>query len=150
MSGISPAEYARRLKTLTLPVIREKMYVEMKQDEPELRELKIDELKHGERPDGSQIGTYKNAAYQKFKQQKNPTAKGKVDLVLSGKFSQSVFLPKGRSGKYLFGARDRKKPILTDRYGGDIMGLNQKTFNEYQIKQIPEVLKKLKQYAKIR
>src|SRR6478672_7285681 len=100
MPGISPKEYSRRLSALTLPVIRQKMYEEMKRDESELKELKIEEVKHGKMPDGTDIGEYRNKAYQRMKMLKNPLAKGKVDLVLKGQYTNSYYLPKGRNGKY--------------------------------------------------
>jgi len=150
MAGISPREYSRRLSSLTLPKIREVMYQQLKQDEQELKNLKLNELKHGEKPDGSPIGAYRSSSYEKFKRRLNPTAGGKVDLILKGDFSGDMQLQKKGAGRLTFNSRDRKKPWLIKRYGIDIMGLNQSTFNAFQANRMPEVLRQLKQYAKVR
>ena len=100
-------------------------------DNQELRKEKIDEFKHGLRPDGRIIGLYHSKAYEAFKQTLNPLAGGKVDLILSQSFSNSMFVKPFNKG-YIFDASDSKTDKLKGKYGLDIMGLNQEYFNERQ------------------
>jgi len=74
-------------------------------------------------------------SYSIFKNQLNPLAgEGYVDLILTGQFERSLF-PRRTSGNgYLFSSNDPKAGDLISKYGLDIMGLNQETFNQLQKK----------------
>lgn len=88
--------------------------------------------------------------YEPFKANLNPLAKGHVDLILTGKFVDAMYLLKPRGGKYLFGNRDKKRNILKEMYGDDIFGLNQQVFAKYQKEIIrPRFVRAIKQQARI-
>jgi hypothetical protein len=54
-------------------------------------------------------------------------------------------LNKPKGNKYLFGNTNSKRKILVDKYGIDIMGLNQTVFDKFQIEIIkPRFVRKLK------
>lgn len=103
-------------------------------DNDSLKRLKIDEFTHGLRPDGNIIGKYsmsdEGQAYADFKNQRNPLAGwGNVDLLLTRQTANSLFVrPFGKG--YLFEMKDRYN--LVGKYGKDILGLNQETFNQRQ------------------
>lgn len=150
MAGISATQYSKRLQTLTKPVLRNLMYQEIKEDEIMLRGLKAKELLEGKLPNGKQIGTYRSPSYSLFKQRINPLAGGKVDLVLTGAFAESAYLLKPKNNIYGFGFSDKKATSLLARYGKDVGGLNQQTFNRFVEIQVAEhFIKAMKQYAKI-
>lgn len=94
---------------------------------------------------------YRSKNYELFKAQKNPVAGGAVDLILTGRFVESMYLLKQKRGRYLFGNRDQKRRKLIDKYGEGILGLNQKAFSKFQIDFIKnDFVKKIKTYANIR
>lgn len=97
-----------------------------------LKNEKIHELKRGDRPDGSEIGTYRSQSYSLFKSSLNPLAGGYVDLILTGSFSNNLFPVRQSNNIYSFDGKDRKTGDLISKYGMDIMGLNQETFNRLQ------------------
>ena len=114
--------------------------------EDDLVDLKEAEFKRGDRPDGSPIGRYRSPAYSLFKQRQNPLAGGDVDLILTGAFINSAFFKSTEPGKYLFGFRDYKTPDLFAKYGSDIAGLNQNTFNRFLLDKIkPKFILNIKQ-----
>ncbi len=116
----------------------------------ELKQAKKDEFKRGEKPDGSNIGEYKSTSYRIFKQQKNPLARGKVDLILTGSFTNRIFTKKIGNNTYIFDSSDTKATDLFDKYGQDLKGLNQDTTNEIESESIAEELKaKLKEFLKL-
>jgi hypothetical protein len=117
-------------------------------DNQSLKQRKIDEFTVGELPDGSRIGTYKDAEYYFFKREINPFANGYVDLMLTRTFVNSMRVEPFTSGTYLFKAIDPNN--LTGRYGIDILGLNQQWFENRQKEiYIHPFLRQIKQYAKI-
>ena len=100
-------------------------------DQRALKEEKINEFEQGLRPDGSKIGTYRDAEYAIFKQSINPRAGGDVDLLLSRRTANSMFVRKGQSDRgYIFGITDTHN--LIGRYGQDILGIDQDWFNKRQ------------------
>jgi hypothetical protein len=132
--GISAKEYQKRLAPiLKLSAIQELVQEELVKSETILKDLKENEFLRGERPDGSPIGRYRSPAYSMFKQRMNPLASGDVDLILTGKFINSFFVLKTptKDGR-LFGARDSKRTSLVEKYGSDIMGLNQQVFTKFE------------------
>lgn len=97
-----------------------------------LPDAKAGEFKQAENPDGTKIGTYRSASYENMKRAMNPTANGFVDLMLTGAFIESFFVKSKGSSKFTFDATDVKKSMLKEKYGEQIMGLNEKTFEEIQ------------------
>lgn len=125
----SIAEIKRRLekvqKKTTLNAIIDKIVLSDRQ----LKILKEQEFEKGERPNGSIIGTYKSKSYELYKASLNPEAGGVVDLMLTGSFVDEMYVSKGRKvGHYIFKSNDEKSNALQKKYGKDIMGLNQETF----------------------
>lgn len=98
----------------------------------ELRKAKINELEFGLRPDYKKIGNYRSDSYAFRKNNLNPLAGfGNVDLMLTGAFANSLFPIKKTTG-FIFESSDSKLGDLISKYGMDIMGLNQKTFDDIQ------------------
>jgi len=97
-----------------------------------LADAKAAEFREGENPDGSMIGSYRSLSYELFKEQINPIAGGAVDLMLTGAFIDSFFTKKAGASKFIFGATDKKKAHLVEKYGEQIMGLSQTTFDVLQ------------------
>lgn len=121
----------------------------MKQQEA-LTTIKENEFRHGENPDGSLIGAYRNIGYSIFKEKKNPLARGHVDLILTGRFIGSAHIKNLMRGRYSVGFRDGKATKLIEQYGKQIQGLNPETFKKFQIEVIrPRYWKRLKQTARI-
>jgi len=56
---------------------------------------------------------------------------GNVDLILTGAWSNSLFPIKKGDG-FFFDSSNDKNSELISKYGLDILGLNQKTFNKIQ------------------
>jgi hypothetical protein len=100
-------------------------------DQRNLKEEKINEFEQGLRPDGSKIGTYRDAEYAIFKDAINPRANGYVDLLLTRQFAGGLFVRTYGEG-FLFDSRDSKTEMLKGKYGIEIMGINQDWFNERQ------------------
>lgn len=99
-----------------------------------LKKAKINELEFGLKPNREKIGSYRSYDYAQDKNIQNPLAGfGNVDLIRTGAFSNSLF-PVRYSGYYLFDSGDSKTADLKRKYGKDIMGLNQNTFNVIQEK----------------
>lgn len=101
-------------------------------DSQNLRELKESEFESGLRPKSSKIGKYASEGYAKHKNAMNPKAGlGNVDLIYTGAFVNSLFVKPFSKG-YIFDSNNSKSGNLIGKYGLDIMGLNQETFNKRQ------------------
>jgi hypothetical protein len=150
--GISPAEYHRRLqKVRKITTLRELVAEEVIKEEANLLELKKQDFEEGDIYGNGRTYTYQSQEYSDFKKTVNPLAKGKVDLILTGAFVNSMYLLKPKQGRYLFGAKDKKRNKLVEDYSINIMGLNQNVFEKFQRDIIlPRFIRKLKQYAQIR
>ena len=99
----------------------------------EIKKAKINELEQGKRHDGSPIGLYRNASYARYKNLLNPRAGlGRVDLILTGAFANSLFPVRRGKGTFSFDASNGKAPDLFAKYGEDNRGLNQEAFNDIQ------------------
>ena len=81
---------------------------------------------------------YKNQEYQEYKFYKNPMAKGHVDLIDTGNFINSFFLQSPLNNKTLFGASDSKALDLIEKYGDEILGINNNRFKLFLTKYIKE------------
>lgn len=148
---MSPAEYSRRLSKLTKPVLQKLLEEQIKEHEVDLRDAKEAEFERGERPDGKLIGRYANAAYSRYKERRNPKARGNVDLIFTRSFITSFRIKRIMGNRYTFFATDQKTAKLVGKYGKDIMGLNQRTFNRFIVNRIgSDYVKAIKEYAKIR
>lgn len=128
-------EFQKRLQPLVnLNVLANEVAEVVLRDEGRrLFKAKKTEFDFGYRPDYSKIGRYANYDYANRKNLLNGLAgKGFVDLQLTGAFINSFSLVRRSRNSYLFDASNSKKELLVKRYGEDIMGLNQNTFNDYQ------------------
>ena len=101
----------------------------MLSDQEKLKEQKVNEWERGLRPDNKKIGEYRDPEYKAFKQQFNPLAGGYVDLLLTRQTSKTLFV-RPYAGGFIFNMNDTHN--LVGRYGFDILGLNQKWFDERQ------------------
>lgn len=78
-------------------------------------------------------------------------AGGKVDLMLTKSFVRAMRVTRSRGNKYTFLNSDKKRQKLMSRYGVDIFGLSQKTFDDFVRDQIvSDFFKTLKQKGRIR
>jgi len=91
--------------------------------------LKVEEFKRGKNPDGSLIGFYRSASYARRKQRKNPLARGFVDLINTGSYTNKLFVQKVNRLHYAFKSADAKDEKLAKKYGQQIRGLSQASFN---------------------
>jgi len=124
-------------------------------DQKNLKEEKHNEFLRGEKPDGNKIGRYslsdEGQNYADFKNQVNPLAGfGNVDLLLTRRFFNSMFVTPYYKGAYIFDAKDEKRNLLIAKYGLDIMGISQEYFDKRQ-KEIYSIalIYNIKKYAKI-
>lgn len=123
----------------------------MVKEETAIKTLKEQDFLDGDiYGDGKTLMSYRSRNYEIFKSKLNPIAGGAVDLILTGKFVDAMYLLKPNNGRYLFGNTDSKKNILTQKYGANIFGLNQNVFTKFQIDIIkPRFIRKIKEQAKI-
>ena len=129
----SAKEMLNRLKSVSkITTLREMVYEHIKANEDMLRDLKYDEYEQGDIFSNHTTLRYKWDWYGNYKYEINPRAMGNVDLIYTGSFIDSFKINKPNKNAYLFGATDSKRDELVDRYGIDIMGLNQDTFNSFQ------------------
>lgn len=107
-----------------------------------LKKAKINEFEFGYLPSYRKIGSYKTQSYADYKNGKNPLAGyGYVDLIDTGAFSNSLFVRQSGVG-YLFDSGNSNASGLSDKYGKEIFGLNQKTFNKIQIEEYWPIITK--------
>lgn len=59
-------------------------------------------------------------------------ASGTVDLILTGEFTRGLFVESKGNRRFLFDSNDDKTPDLVEKYGADIMGINEETFLQLQ------------------
>jgi len=131
LKKMSPTEYFKRLQPLlNQSKLQEIVSGIVISDQKRLKEIKVDEWEHGLLPDGSKIGVYKDAEYAIFKDAINPKANGYVDLLLTRKTAKSLFIKSYRNRLFGFGMNDRYN--LVGKYGIDILGLSQETFDKRQ------------------
>lgn len=137
------------LSRLTLPVIQGEVQ-KIVQSDPEIVKEKTDEFRAGQLPNGSPIGTYASESYRLFKLQKNPLAGGNVDLILTGAFTKGLVVQKMKADTYRFTSTDEKTPALQRKYGIQIWGLNENTWQDLQkVKYAPMLYKRMREIAKL-
>jgi len=143
----SAAEMLRRLKSVSkITTLREMVYEDIKANEDILRDLKYDEYEQGDIFSNHTTQRYKWDWYGNEKYRMNPRAMGNVDLIYSGSFINSFKLNRPNKNAYLFGATDPKRNKIVGMFGIDIMGLNQQTFEDFQVVIIkPLFIKKLEE-----
>jgi len=131
--GISAAEKSRRIQKITKSQLHQKVTELVERDENrELRKAKINEFEFGLTPSYKKIGKYRSDAYAFTKHNQNPLAGyGNVDLIRSGATVNSLFPIRSGEG-YIFDSGNSLWGDLQERYGSNIAGLNQKTFNKIQ------------------
>jgi cytoplasmic iron level regulating protein YaaA (DUF328/UPF0246 family) len=134
-----------KLKQVTKENLRDQVQKIVENDQ-EIIDLKQDRFEQGLKPDNNIIGTYRNPAYQQMKQRMNPRAGGDVDLILTGSFTNKLFVQGLGNSRFLFDSTDDKTPILTEKYGDDIFGFNDKDWERLQAeKYAPQLIKYIKQ-----
>jgi hypothetical protein len=96
--------------------------------------------------DGVTRLSYRSSKYQEYKFSKNPMAGGDVDLINDGDFIRSFFLQSPLQNQTLFGASDSKAIGLIEKYGDEILGINNDRFRiflkKYVVNDFRKVLKK--------
>lgn len=149
----SAAEMLRRLESVSrITTLREMVYEDIKANEDILRDLKEEEYEQGDIYSNETTASYRPnpmggfSWYAEYKHAKNPRAgKGNVDLINTGAFIDSFKLNKPKGNKYKWGATDSKRNKIVDMYGEEIMGLNQESFDKFQIEIIkPRFVEKLR------
>jgi hypothetical protein len=101
-------------------------------DQKRLKEQKIDELEQGLIIDGVEKREYRSAEYAIFKDNINPRADGYVDLLLTRRFSNGLFVAPFYSRAFIFDSTDSKRDLLVSKYSLDIMGINNDWFYKRQ------------------
>jgi len=124
-------EIQERLKRATKQKLQEAV-ANIVQNDDLIYEIKEDRLERGLRPNNNIIGTYKSDSYALFKQSRNPKAGGKVDLILSGRFVKGFYVESLGNSRFIFMSTDEKSTLLQEKYGKDIMGLNNDSWNKLQ------------------
>lgn len=122
---------SQRLQNINLQQIQGETQRVIQTDQQIKRE-KIDEFRAGELPDGSRIGEYASERYRLFKLNLNPLARGFVDLILTGAYTEGLFVERVQSDRYRFNSIDEKADLLRQRYGNEIRGINQQTFRDLE------------------
>jgi hypothetical protein len=138
--GISAKEMSKRLQPLlNQSKLNQLEETEIKKNERVLLQYKkFDFLNADISGDGVTKLDYKNQEYQEYKFYKNPMAKGHVDLIDTGNFINSFFLQSPLNNKTLFGASDSKALDLIEKYGDEILGINNNRFKLFLTKYIKE------------
>jgi len=107
-------------------------------------ELNIDQLKHGEKADGTQIGRYKNKWYALKKFRMNVLAgEGNIDLINTKDFIGKLDIVRNADFAEAI-SRDDKSEMLQRNYGENILGLQEKNIITYRRKAfLPSVRKRV-------
>ena len=106
-----------------------------------IKKAKINEFEFGLRPNFKKIGLYSNDAYAQKKYLLNPLAGfDQVDGILTGNTVGSLFTQK-KGDSFIFKARYQWANLIK-RYGQDLEGLNQKTFEKIQTQEQAPILAK--------
>lgn len=100
--------------------------------ENEIKLIKEQDFLEGDIYGDGTLVSYRSKNYELFKARKNPLAGGAVDLIDTGDFVNAMYLLKPKGNRYMFGNKDKKRKLLTEKYGNKIFGLNQDVFNKFQ------------------
>lgn len=142
----SAAEMLRRLESVSkITTLRDMVYDEIIKEEDNLLFIKEEEYLEGDIYSNGTKTTYAWKSYAEYKYGKNPRAGfGNVDLINTRAFIDSFKLNKPKLNKYTFGATDKKRNDIVNMFGNDIMGLNQDSFEKFQVEIIkPRFIRKL-------
>lgn len=149
MKSLDLVELRNGLKRLTLNNLQDataKIIVE----DSTLLSRKRDEFKAGVKPDGSIIGTYKSDSYKLFKIQKNPSAGGNVDLILTGSTARQLGVDSLGNGVFKIKSNDPKWNSLISKYGSEIQSINKDVFDGLQkSKYAPQLIEKMRSISKL-
>src|SRR5690554_3582809 len=137
---------SQRLKKVTLSRLQTEVAILVEQSK-KLKQEKIDEFESGLRPSGAIIGKYRSINYAIFKRNQNPKAQGNVDLILTGDFTGRLFVTNPKRSVFRFESSDKKAPMLFEKYGDDLKGINQESWDEVQRQLAPQLVMKIKELA---
>lgn len=115
-----------RLKQINVSMIQKLIAEELQKNGAEIVELVRNRWLRGKRPDGKDIGSYKDFGYEMFKRQQNPLAGGKVDLTLDGGLNKGLVVNYLRGSISNIFSTDEKAVMIAKRYGLDVYGLSNK------------------------
>lgn len=107
--------------------------------ESEIRDMIKQRWLLGRRPDGSLIGFYRDVNYAIFKQTINPSAKGDVDLILSGDLVNNIKTVLGKN-KIEILSSDYKFEEISLKYGLDNFNITEDEENELLDRIMAEVV----------
>lgn len=97
--------------------------------ESEIVKLNQEQLKQGERYDGSKTGTYQEKTKKRKKAEGRILTGDHISLIDTGDFWKSFFF-EARNGKMLFGATDPKTEMLVSTWGEKILGLSPESYQK--------------------
>ena len=89
----------------------------------EIRKLIKERWLKGESVDGGSIGEYLSSTYKKLKLNKNPKARGRVDLTLTGSLGNEIDIVRRNNGDYEIISNDSKYNSIGSKYGFKEFGL---------------------------
>lgn len=127
-------------KRLTDEILNDQVQGSIEDNKDTIKELQIDQLKHGKRKDGKLIGKYKSDAYAKKKHSMNPLpGEGNMDWILTGELKNEIFVDV-RPDKFVIDSADPKATDLIEKHG-DPFGMSE----ESNAALIPDLKKSLVQ-----
>jgi len=107
----------------------------LKELEVSFLDANIDQLRHGKRSTGGQIGKYASADYAAMKYAENSLAGlGNIDLILTGVFSKGITI-RFEPTKMVFDSTGKEKENGVDllyHYGDDVLGLSDESILKLQ------------------
>ncbi len=110
-------------------------------------DMNKDNLVHGIKKDGTQIGKYKDQGYYSRKKfaMNSKAGFGNVDLINKRAFVGGMFLKMFSSGVFDIRSRDSKSDELMTKYGDDIFGLTSDNKKKYRTDVLqPELVREVK------
>lgn len=122
-------EYKNSYKN-SLKKARELVVVETIDMESEIRGVIKQRWLRGLRPNGDIIGVYRDDMYQVMKSNMNPSAGGKVDLILSGDLVNRIHLVLSGMNSIQVISSDEKYDEISKRYGSDNFNLSEEEQDE--------------------
>lgn len=78
----------------------------------------------GESVEGGIIGEYRSEEYRQYKMFLNPSAKGNVDLTLTGSLGENITVKQQAADAFLIYSTDEKYQKIGKKYGFDEFGLS--------------------------
>ena len=131
----------------------------IKENEPEIIDAQVDQMKHGLNADGSLIGQYATtpggepSEYAKAKNAQNSLpGLGNVDLILTGDFSENIILKYDKTFIQPISTDEKNEKLTTGNqgYGANVFGLMKEKLAELvQNSILPTFLKRFRIAAKV-